>query len=63
MSRVQGRRNGRRPDFEDGRAAGAGRISEFGARLRQVALQNGLFAAEELVVPSDVAPWIQTACE
>ena len=36
---------------------------EFGARLRQFGLRNGLFAAKELVVLSDGAPWIRTACE
>ena len=41
----------------------AGWISEFGARLRQVGLQNDLFAAEELVVLSDGAHWIRNTCE
>ena len=41
----------------------AGWISEFGARLRQVGLQNDLFAAEELVVLSDGAPWFRNTCK
>ena len=37
--------------------------SEFGARLRQFGLRNGLFAARELAVLSDGAPWIRNSCE
>ena len=37
--------------------------SDFAARLEQFELWNGVFAAEELAVPSDGAPWIRTLCE
>ena len=42
---------------------GAGRASEFAARLEQFSHRNGVFAAEEVVVLSDGAPWIRTVCE
>ena len=42
---------------------GAGRASEFAARLEQFAHRNGVFAAEEVVVLSDGAPRIRTVCE
>ena len=42
---------------------GAGRASEFAARLEQFVHRNGVFAAEEVVVLSDGAPWIRTVCE
>ena len=42
---------------------GAGRASEFAARLEQSAHRNGVLAAEEVVVLSDGAPWIRTVCE
>ncbi len=42
---------------------GAGRASEFAARLEQFVHRNGVFAAEEVVVLSDGAPWIGTVCE
>ena len=42
---------------------GVGRASEFAARLEQFAHRNGVFAAEEVVVLSDGAPWIRTVCE
>ena len=42
---------------------GVGWSSAFGARLRQFGLRNGLFAARELVVLSDGAPWIRNSCE
>ena len=44
-------------------AGGAGRASDFGARLEQFGHRNALFEAEELVVLSDGAPWIRTVCE
>ena len=34
-----------------------------GVRLRQFGLRNGLFAARELAVLSDGAPWIRNSCE
>ena len=50
--------------IDSARAAdGAGWSSEFGVRLRQFGLRNGLFAARELVVLSDGAPWIRNSCE
>ena len=50
--------------IDSARAAdGAGWSSEFGARLRQFGLRNGLVAAKELVVLSDGAPWIRNSCE
>ena len=50
--------------IDSARAAdGAGWSSEFGARLRQFGLRNGLVAARELVVLSDGAPWIRNSCE
>ena len=42
---------------------GAGRASEFAARLEQFAHRNGVLAAEEVVVLSDGAPWIRIVCE
>ena len=42
---------------------GAGRTSEFAARLEQFLHRNGVFAAEEVAVLSDGAPWIRTVCE
>ena len=42
---------------------GAGRASEFAARLEQFSHRNGVFAAEEVVVLSDGAPWIRTVSE
>ena len=44
-------------------AGGAGRASEFAARLKQFLGRNGLFKAKELVVLSDGAPWIRAVCE
>ena len=43
-------------------ADGAGRASEFAARLEQFLHRNGVFAAEEVAVLSDGAPWIRTVC-
>ena len=43
-------------------ADGAGRASEFAARLEQFSHRNGVFAAEEVAVLSDGAPWIRTVC-
>ena len=45
------------------RNSGAGRASEFAARLEQFVHRNDVFAAEEVVVLSDGAPWIRTVCE
>ena len=45
------------------REGGVGWSSEFGTRLRQFGLRNGLFAAKELVVLSDGVPWIRNTCE
>ena len=50
--------------IDSARAAGVvGWSSEFGARLRQFGLRNGLFEAKEVAVLSDGAPWIRTTCE
>ena len=43
-------------------ADGVSRVSEFAARLEQFLHRNGVFAAEEVVVLSDGAPWIRTVC-
>ena len=48
--------------IDSARAAGGG-TSEFGARLRQLGLWNGLFEAKELVVLSDGVPWVRTSHE
>ena len=42
---------------------GAGRASEFAARLEQFSHRNGVLAAEEVVVLSDGVPWIRTVSE
>ena len=42
---------------------GVSRTSEFAARLEQFLHRNGVFAAEEVAVLSDGAPWIRTVCE
>ena len=44
-------------------ADGVSRASDFAVRLEQFGYRNALFKAEELVVLSDGAPWIRTACE
>ena len=50
--------------FRSARSAdGVSRASEFAARLEQFARQNGVFAADEVVVLSDGAPWIRIVCE
>ena len=50
--------------IDSARATGVvGRVSEFGARLRQVVRRNGLFKAKVAAVLSDGAPWIRISCE
>ena len=44
-------------------AGGISRSSEFAGRLERFGLREGLFEAEELVVPSDGAAWIRNVCE
>ena len=44
-------------------ADGAGRASEFTARLAQFTHRNGVLAAEEVAVLSDGAAWIRNVCE
>ena len=58
-SEGQDQRRGQRPH----RQRASGGTSEFGARLRQFGLWNGLFEAKELVVLSDGVPWVRTSHE